>query len=820
MDPIVIRALTEPGVVSIVDVTATHKEPAKLRTVQVKWLGKTYPELWNFVEVTPPSATAEDIAASLWADPAKTTMAFAIRKFGNIARVAPGHARSVIARYYRGEVVGHADVDPSRAEQMLAVARTDLANDAVAVRQYGDVKPQHATPEAIATLDRNIGSLLETLAAQVAPVHMTALLAPAQSERAARQAKLATDGAQWLPLLQFQHAQLLTISPRIRPLAMELAPLLLPFPNRPRQQVERAEALQYHLKIYVTAAGVSHLRNESTLLLRDALALEAATQRNQLEDEIIDVDSATRTAIQSHERTAPGTSDTRDRLVHHRQRVENGYSESQYDRQQVLTQAGEVALESRLRAVEHTLIQLAAAADDAGFMDHPEDVRKWNPALPKTVPELIADVRAHIASLRATWQRAIKESTPTGQPAPDAPTDWQQWQARAAGLAAAREAFAHIAGDQSIQAFVREISKDIRHQVLVHVVTQLAVALLITAVTGLGAAALGEAVATALVADTASLAAAGINIAVNVSVNSLVQFAQAHDHSAGSFGLMMLENGLMEVLSRGMLRPFERAQKAALAEAQRIAALPHLSQFERAAVGSVSLGATEMTAQVVATTASQWTAHRLIETFHNDPKAQSNPFTETVIQQGLAIGIGKFFHGKLEAWKAHRTKLETTRFGQLPEAQALFKKREAFFDQARALAENPSPSPHEEQALLQLHEELVKEEARILLEVRRPAYIPTGPDGKPLSLPRSPTGGLAPSSMDPHTQIGWRDGRRSGYVQTREFGPNGQPVKQIDWTDHGRPGQHTDPHVHDYVPNPTGGTPKHGPARPPHSEEL
>jgi hypothetical protein len=102
----------------------------------------------------------------------------------------------------------------------------------------------------------------------------------------------------------------------------------------------------------------------------------------------------------------------------------------------------------------------------------------------------------------------------------------------------------------------------------------------------------------------------------------------------------------------------------------------------------------------------------------------------------------------------------------------------------------------------------------------RPRYVPTGPDGRPLALPRGPNGELAPSSMDPHTQIGWQEGRRGGYVQTREFGPNGQPVRQVDWTDHGRPARHTDPHVHDYVPNPTGGTPQHGPARPPRPGEL
>ncbi|MFN0061487.1 MAG: hypothetical protein ACKVPX_03070 [Myxococcaceae bacterium] len=51
-----------------------------------------------------------------------------------------------------------------------------------------------------------------------------------------------------------------------------------------------------------------------------------------------------------------------------------------------------------------------------------------------------------------------------------------------------------------------------------------------------------------------------------------------------------------------------------------------------------------------------------------------------------------------------------------------------------------------------------------------------------------------------------------------QFGANGVPEKQLDWTDHGRPGSHTNPQVHDYFP--TGGTPMRGPARSPYPGEL
>jgi len=46
------------------------------------------------------------------------------------------------------------------------------------------------------------------------------------------------------------------------------------------------------------------------------------------------------------------------------------------------------------------------------------------------------------------------------------------------------------------------------------------------------------------------------------------------------------------------------------------------------------------------------------------------------------------------------------------------------------------------------------------------------------------------------------------YRQTREWGANGELIKTTDWTDHGRPNIHTNPHDHYAVPNPTGGTPK------------
>ncbi len=64
----------------------------------------------------------------------------------------------------------------------------------------------------------------------------------------------------------------------------------------------------------------------------------------------------------------------------------------------------------------------------------------------------------------------------------------------------------------------------------------------------------------------------------------------------------------------------------------------------------------------------------------------------------------------------------------------------------------------------------------------------------------------APDVNHPHTQLGHKKGRNGTYPQAREFDENGKPVRDIDFTDHGRPKGHSNPHQHPYNPNPTGGT--------------
>jgi hypothetical protein len=57
-------------------------------------------------------------------------------------------------------------------------------------------------------------------------------------------------------------------------------------------------------------------------------------------------------------------------------------------------------------------------------------------------------------------------------------------------------------------------------------------------------------------------------------------------------------------------------------------------------------------------------------------------------------------------------------------------------------------------------------------------------------------------------------GNKGTYNQGREFDSDGKPVKDINFTDHGRSQNHTNPHEHPYQPTSTGGTRQRGKARP------
>lgn len=69
-------------------------------------------------------------------------------------------------------------------------------------------------------------------------------------------------------------------------------------------------------------------------------------------------------------------------------------------------------------------------------------------------------------------------------------------------------------------------------------------------------------------------------------------------------------------------------------------------------------------------------------------------------------------------------------------------------------------------------------------------------------LPRDRNGNPVrdPEAEGAYTQLGQKEGRCGKYDQGREWDASGRPVKDIDFTDQGRPKNHTNPHEHPYLP--------------------
>jgi RHS repeat-associated protein len=76
-------------------------------------------------------------------------------------------------------------------------------------------------------------------------------------------------------------------------------------------------------------------------------------------------------------------------------------------------------------------------------------------------------------------------------------------------------------------------------------------------------------------------------------------------------------------------------------------------------------------------------------------------------------------------------------------------------------------------------------------------------------LPRDKYGNPIPDTEGKHTQLGTKESKKTGekYPQAREFDVNGKPVRDLDFSDHGYPQTHPNPHQHKYIENETGGTP-------------
>ena len=771
-DPLVVGAMVSPGV--LVEQTSGSASPATapVARVDARWLGRTHPELWNFVQVAQADARVEDVAATLWGDDRKSMMAVAIHKYGDVFRIAPAQARQLITERYRGELVGDSNLESSA--QILALAHSDLREGDAATRELTPSFVSAPSAEALAQIELHIGEKLDQIRAAVTPVGLSGELHGTYTERLARLGRMpsadAATRARWLPVLQFQHTQLLAIVPQVSALVAMVAA---------KTGDERAQLVET-LELYVRAAAVSHLRDESNAIMQTIAQRQHRGARQATDASQRELASSTRAAVATPEGSMAGTTHAEEQIAAEREAVLGGRAPDQHH---AITLAGEVALQGRMRWARHSLAQLHVAATEV-FGD-PEHFHKLFPSI-KTYPEVIADVQAHLADVQHIWDAATKANTPLGPADPKGSADQLAWQGRTAGLAAARVRFERIAGDQTLTEFCETARAKIRHQQVVNAVVKLGKDLLLTLAAGMGAAALGRMAAGALVGEAAGWAERGaamiIDVSVNASVNSAVQVAMSDGKA--EFGWAMLENTLMELFTRGLNKPLHAIENAARTEGRVLAQLPHLEASQRAAFLAVDYSGAHLLVDYVGGMATQWAGQRLVQFARGSSEAISDPFALSVLQQGAAIGLGKFFHGRVHAWQQHRTALERTQLAELPEMKALFAERDAFHQLAAATEANLSPEPALFDQLSATEVRLTERESAII--AAHPELLGRGHarEGSPA---HTPWGDVWPGEVPPHAP----DAQRKVFEQAAQVyaglkgdGFQGASVGRIRWTEY------------------------------------
>ncbi|MEZ4360424.1 MAG: hypothetical protein R3B48_09600 [Kofleriaceae bacterium] len=597
----------------------------------VQWLGQKDATLWNYVRVSPTSATEEDVAAALYGSPAQSRMAFVLQRHGDLFQVAPKYARELIASRYPDEVTGHgtardgaalarsaigdeqarlaaspAPGPSSRASSPLlsttsaappasrspfaAPSSPSLRSSPNTPSPLDDADEEPSSQLQLWTLHALISGDLERLRVAVAPLGLAARLEPAFAFRArtALAARRADENEQrqWAGVWRDQHQRLASLSPVVLAFAEELQ-------ATPPPPATRATVLRARLVKALTAVSASHLPGTSAAVLAELAAEEAQARLDEATDSQIGLRDA-----QRHAAATPG------------QRLQRGGDEADAAltraQAQVLRGEGavleeaqltvdELALRTRMETVRLALLDLSLAADEAGHGLSAQLAACCSGRF-RSLPSLIDAVQRRLLLVEGEWAKAERKASTF-----DVVTDEQEdarnkLHARAVGLQAASKAFSQIAHDQDIGTFLRDAQRIVSSQQFRSGIVKLVGALALTVVTSGLASELGAGLAGLVGGGEAGGAIAGgtlvartagalVNVGVNVTVNSALQVAMSEGHD--SMGWALVENTLMELGTRGLalalkgpMSQLRALEQQALRDGQR---LRELASMERAA---------------------------------------------------------------------------------------------------------------------------------------------------------------------------------------------------------------------------------------------
>lgn len=283
IDRAVAFALCAAGSISLAGGTggkaaATSKPLRAVKTLE--WQGGRDRSLWNWVKaVDPPDATVEEIAATLFKRHdgkynGETTSfdAYALTAAPPMFGVPPSWARSM--RGAKDYAPAPGTTDESQPGRWAALGR-DKASDAIALAEQGRPGAKAEAPQSAALLKTLGDSVLvvQTMLGRLVSWRLSAPVGVSYSWLLSKESQIATmspaELAQWAPIITAQQDRLGRISTGVNDTLRAAPRMGIANPDAPG-----AGQVTDLLKLYASAAAVSHLHNEC-----EALIEQAATQQ-------------------------------------------------------------------------------------------------------------------------------------------------------------------------------------------------------------------------------------------------------------------------------------------------------------------------------------------------------------------------------------------------------------------------------------------------------------------------------------------------------------------------------------------------------------
>jgi Domain of unknown function (DUF4157) len=750
MDRYVRTAMCRANVFTVVVDASSAKKPAKktksdatgVTPVQLEWVGKQHPELWNWVRATPTTATAEDVSAEVFkymteSDHEKTADYYAafLAQAPPMFGIPPQWAKTFPeTRGFRpsADKIAAADSDPDH--QITTLAGSKVGDDQALLEATPGAAPKDKKakpPEPDNSHDEIIADVLSQatfLKGKLGAWHLGA-----QADKAiafaARRKQDGADAAKWVPALTAQRENLTTISTGILQLDTVVDQMKLK-----SKTGDEARPLREIMRFYGDAVATAHMKETAKHLIMRAANAQSALTLQGLQSSVHDMDTAAdmmRGSVANNDwdrnKASNNVSHLDDEGLALQSHMMRGDAVSADDIEDYQVRVEEASLDSKMIAIEYALRELAHSADEAGV-----GLAAWFAALPSSkfrhLGEATEAIRAQVSDVRFKWDSARNRAdTPTDEQAEAVMEEKKlTLQNRRKAVQDAKAAFIKVSKDSDISEFLQSGANTVKWQSFRTACVKIAALIGVSLVGGFiggmvarGAASLmmgaGGATAVEGLSLGGTIVARGLGMATETVLTSAGQTAIF----GGGYGVNFLENMIMNLGSAGVMKMIGEGAADAMRVEKAVGGM-----WSKAAYGGkvVLAQSAIISGHLIMGVAMGYVAHKIVTGESQPPPAT----VEEWLLQGASIAVGRYVGHGLAAHAEGRKKLAAANVEGAPRLVADAEKLAALSKQAEH-----NPQAKDAMELLAKRHQLLTEEMKLLEELEKsPAKMKEAKLGK------------------------------------------------------------------------------------------